>query len=51
MRESQIFAIAEALRVAYLRGTADPSAQHMTATIHELRDFVIRRVREGEDPQ
>lgn len=44
MDEKQILAIAEALRVAYLRGSRDPKKTGMTDTIHELRDFLIEEL-------
>lgn len=44
MSDKQILSIAEALRVAYLRGSRDPQKQGMTETIHELRDFLIEEL-------
>lgn len=42
--DSQIIAISEAIRVAYLRGTKDPEKKHLTSTIHELRDFLVKAI-------
>lgn len=46
MTKQQILAIGQAIRVAYLRGGRDPEVKKMTATIHELRDYLIAELEE-----
>lgn len=42
MNDKTLLAIAEAIRVAYLRGSRDPEKKNMTGTVRELSAYVVR---------
>lgn len=43
--DKQILVIADSLRIAYLRGSRDPTKANMTNTIHELRDYIVNELK------